>query len=337
MIQSATDWLSAWEVDRLPGRECPCGDVVSFAGGATGRLEAAVKARMIELRDRVLAGKRARVKPGAKRAAVVAALAEVMGDAAAGGLASLCQDLGLDGAEVVDHVGQATRQPDTTSMAAKRRRPGVSVADRKRLARYVRPVMERASLDVVGRFEDDFRASADSLLRQLAKDGASKADSKTAILELADRYGVTGFRGAWAETWYQTYALNSATNAGALLAYSVPGNRNLFPYLEFETRRDERVREAHAQLDGFVMPSDWAGVLRFLPPLGWNCRCRLRPIGHAEAKRLLAAAPAIGGTKRFPRSLQQVKMVGGKIPGVDRRFRPAVQWPEALNPFTRTG
>ncbi len=43
--------------------------------------------------------------------------------------------------------------------------------------------------------------------------------------------------------------------------------------LQYRTAGDERVREAHAQLDGVTLPPSDKFWDRYLPPNGWNCRC----------------------------------------------------------------
>ena len=43
--------------------------------------------------------------------------------------------------------------------------------------------------------------------------------------------------------------------------------------LQYRTAGDERVREAHAALDGVTLPPGDKFWDRYLPPNGWNCRC----------------------------------------------------------------
>lgn len=45
--------------------------------------------------------------------------------------------------------------------------------------------------------------------------------------------------------------------------------------LQYRTAGDERVREAHRQLDGVTLPPSDKFWERYLPPNGWNCRCNV--------------------------------------------------------------
>lgn len=45
--------------------------------------------------------------------------------------------------------------------------------------------------------------------------------------------------------------------------------------LQYRTAGDERVREAHAALDGVTLPPSDKFWDRYLPPNGWNCRCQV--------------------------------------------------------------
>lgn len=46
-------------------------------------------------------------------------------------------------------------------------------------------------------------------------------------------------------------------------------------YLQYRTAGDERVREAHAALDGVTLPPSDEFWNSYLPPNGWNCRCNV--------------------------------------------------------------
>ncbi len=79
------------------------------------------------------------------------------------------------------------------------------------------------------------------------------------------------------------------------LAYSTAQNtsnylRNLeviedFPYWEYQTVGDDRVRPAHAALDGMVFKAGESGV--FTPPNGFGCRCEQIPRDSKAGKQLI--------------------------------------------------
>lgn len=49
--------------------------------------------------------------------------------------------------------------------------------------------------------------------------------------------------------------------------------KHLFPNLKYRTVGDDRVRDAHARLDGIVKPIDDAFWDTWYPPSDWRCRC----------------------------------------------------------------
>lgn len=53
--------------------------------------------------------------------------------------------------------------------------------------------------------------------------------------------------------------------------------KDLFPNLVFRTVGDERVRDAHAELDGIIKPIDDEFWSKYYPPLDWRCRCDAVP------------------------------------------------------------
>lgn len=61
---------------------------------------------------------------------------------------------------------------------------------------------------------------------------------------------------------------------------------SLFPYLQLRTRRDDRVRDEHARIDGLTASPDWPGWKLYTPPLGWNCRCWLYKVNWKIAREL---------------------------------------------------
>ena len=82
--------------------------------------------------------------------------------------------------------------------------------------------------------------------------------------------------------------------------------RDVFPYWQYDSQGDHKVRATHAALNGIVLPADspfWQG---HIPPWQWGCRCQIIPLlpeevedmREAEAnlpieKRKLLAGPAL--------------------------------------------
>lgn len=54
------------------------------------------------------------------------------------------------------------------------------------------------------------------------------------------------------------------------------------PYLEYVTMKDNRVRPAHVYLDGIIRRKDDNFWNTFMPPNGWNCRCKVKSYKEGE-------------------------------------------------------
>jgi len=67
--------------------------------------------------------------------------------------------------------------------------------------------------------------------------------------------------------------------------------RDVFPYWEYVSSRDGRVRASHAALDGLVLPCDSPFWQEHYPPWEWGCRCTVRPRTRAEVEGIRAETP----------------------------------------------
>lgn len=80
----------------------------------------------------------------------------------------------------------------------------------------------------------------------------------------------------------RNHALASAQMSDKWLEFEE--NKKRFPYLQYKTQKDERVRDAHKELDGVTLPVDHEFWNNFLPPNGWKCRCFLKQTDKMEQK-----------------------------------------------------
>lgn len=80
------------------------------------------------------------------------------------------------------------------------------------------------------------------------------------------------FNGTWLKTEYDTF-----TAAAQMGKQYDDFKKNGVDVLEFTTVGDDRVRPAHAELDGLTFRIDAPFVKKVWPPLDWNCRCHLIP------------------------------------------------------------
>lgn len=82
------------------------------------------------------------------------------------------------------------------------------------------------------------------------------------------------FNKQWQKTEYETAVLTaeSASNYQRLLSKT-----KLFPYWEYKTAGDDRVRPEHVELDGLILPANDPRWDKIFPPNGWKCRCYVVP------------------------------------------------------------
>lgn len=79
---------------------------------------------------------------------------------------------------------------------------------------------------------------------------------------------------AFNREWQRTEYDNAVMTAEMASSYRrLMRQTKLFPFWEYTTARDERVREAHRLLDGVILPWDDVRWKKIYPPNGWRCRC----------------------------------------------------------------
>jgi SPP1 gp7 family putative phage head morphogenesis protein len=79
---------------------------------------------------------------------------------------------------------------------------------------------------------------------------------------------------------YQAYAVANKRNLDA--------NTDLFPYRQYQTAQDGRVRDTHAALNGLVLPAESKFWDRHTPPWEYGCRCDVRGVTAEEADEIRA-------------------------------------------------
>ena len=89
-----------------------------------------------------------------------------------------------------------------------------------------------------------------------------------------------------------------------------------FPFTEYRSREDVRVRPTHAAMDGLVAQRAWDGWSRARPKNGFNCRCVLRFFARFEA--IQKGWMKEDGTPRFmvqwPNSMAQKNWAAERFP-----------------------
>ena len=70
-------------------------------------------------------------------------------------------------------------------------------------------------------------------------------------------------------------------------------DKDIFPMLKYETKRDPKVRNEHVGLNGIVLPVDHDFWIDHFPPNGWRCRC--------QAIKREGGKPTDLGKKKLPK------------------------------------
>lgn len=89
---------------------------------------------------------------------------------------------------------------------------------------------------------------------------------------------------------YQAYSVANYENLEAM--------SDLFPYRQYQTAQDSRVRATHAALNGIVLPATSPFWDRHTPPWEYGCRCDVRGITREEAEEMMAEDAGVDERKR---------------------------------------
>lgn len=80
------------------------------------------------------------------------------------------------------------------------------------------------------------------------------------------------FNGTWLQTEYDT-CIATATQSARWQEFK--SQKDIFPYLRYQTAGDDSVRNEHRLLDGITKRVDDPFWRTYYPPNGWNCRCEV--------------------------------------------------------------
>lgn len=90
------------------------------------------------------------------------------------------------------------------------------------------------------------------------------------VLKLNEKYNVD-----WLRTEYN-HAIGSSRMASKWV--DIQDGKDLYPYLEYLTAGDARVRVSHKPLDRIVKHVDDPFWDKYYPPNDWNCRCTVKQL-----------------------------------------------------------
>jgi SPP1 gp7 family putative phage head morphogenesis protein len=197
--------------------------------------------------------------------------------------AMLAQDMLPDllAAIVAMHVSGEKLSRDAARGELALSRNGIN-AILKRLASPERQRLLRRRYETsVFRVLDDAGQKVERTLRatvnELIAEGAPTKKGVQVLAAKFDDLGLTPKNSYQVETIFRTQS-QIAYNAGRWEADQDPDIQSILWGYTYSTVGDDRVRPAHAALDGTALPKDDPFWKRFWPPNGWGCRCTPLPV-----------------------------------------------------------
>lgn len=112
-------------------------------------------------------------------------------------------------------------------------------------------------------------------LNQAYRSAKSFEEFEQVCLALNNKY----YR-AWAKTEYITAGAVAESTA---TYHRLMSQTEIFPYWEYKTLDDGKVRPEHVKLHGLVLPANDPLWQKIYPPNGWRCRCYVVPRMRHEA------------------------------------------------------
>lgn len=123
-----------------------------------------------------------------------------------------------------------------------------------------------------------------------------------------------------AETILRTHGFQAYQAANYRNIAAQPG---VFPYVMYQSMDDDRVRPAHAALEGMVFPFDSEFVQSHWCPWDWGCRCHWTPISEDDAREVREAdakAPPEARNVIEGRDLEHLQTTRSLVRGVNEIY-----------------
>ncbi len=106
-------------------------------------------------------------------------------------------------------------------------------------------------------------------LNQLYRKSKSFEEFYTKSTELCKKFN---------KTWQKTEYASATSISSAAESYNrLKKKVKIFPYWEYRTVNDGRVRPEHVKLHGLILPANDPRWNKIFPPNGWKCRCYVIP------------------------------------------------------------
>ena len=157
--------------------------------------------------------------------------------------------------------------------------------------------------------------------------GANWDDAKKQVVGELATAGITGKE---AQRRAETLLRTTAFRAYAATRYQVLMRQtDVFPFWQYKTAGDGRVRPAHTALHNRIFPAGHEIWQRIFPPSGWGCRCLVVPLTQRAAERMGAQ-----GEEQRAKGEGTMPPEGGLLPG--QRQAPTLYTPKEADLISRS-
>lgn len=130
-------------------------------------------------------------------------------------------------------------------------------------------------------------------ITKAVEQGLTTRDGTALVADAFVKAGVTPRHASAIEAVFRTQA-QIAYSAGRFRADQDPAVQQILWGYKYVSVGDDRVREAHALLDGMTLEKDDPRWDTLWPPNGWNCRCQVIPV-FEERQVFMPSARVIEG------------------------------------------
>jgi uncharacterized protein with gpF-like domain len=163
---------------------------------------------------------------------------------------------------------------------------------------------------------EDFRQAVDKAISQ----GTTLAEFRKDFDAIVARHGwVHNGSAAWRSRVIYETNLTGAYSAGRYAQMADPDVRSAYPYWQYLHGDSRRPRPIHLGWNGLTLRCDDPFWSSHYPPNGWRCSCYVRPVSHAEMRRM-----GKGGPDQAP----EIKYVEWR----DKHTGAVHQVPEGIDP-----
>jgi SPP1 gp7 family putative phage head morphogenesis protein len=153
----------------------------------------------------------------------------------------------------------------------------------------------KLAFTVAGTADTRLIAKVRDELAAVAQRGGTQQDFEAAVAKMTTDAGVESLNAFSLDTAFQTTTAK-AYSLGRYEQLTDPDTKSVIPFWQYMTVGDDRVRPAHAAIDGFQASADDPVWNKIYPPNGFNCRCIVIGLLPEEADEDASE----GGTERLP-------------------------------------